>query len=101
MVTSLKESMGDITRVAPDGRGSFRLEVMDRVALAEIDEESAETVKQWWLGLATTLLAGDASKRAAVWLKELTGHAQPVIDQLDDLRLRPVLLRTRCGLCPA
>ena len=47
------------------------------------------------------LLLGDEAKHLTFSLRRLADQARPFVDQLDPIRLRPLLLRTRCYLCPA
>ena len=75
--------------------------VQRTVTIPELSgEEEAEAVRAACLNMVEALLFSEQAHQLATELNDVRRRAMDLSDQLDPLRLRPILLRTRCDLCP-
>jgi hypothetical protein len=72
--------------------------------LVVADKALAEEVTKICRQVVSSLFRGDTSAVVHMMvggLRNMRKHRQYLIDKLDELRLTPLILRTRCDLCPA
>jgi hypothetical protein len=71
------------------------------VGLTFIDMPLANEIEKVCKRAAKNLSMADCGEKMASELGKLTEKAEALEEMLEELRLRPILLQTRCELCPA
>lgn len=80
---------------------TWAIQIQGAVVIPELaSEKEALAVRAACLNMVKGMLFSDEAQHAALALNKVRRRAQALADQLDPLRLRPILLRTRCELCP-
>ena len=86
------ESLGFVEVTTSEGTPSLRLKFSEHAP--------AEKVSVVCTNVARIMCKGDTVGRLDRELAILQGRINEIADMLDPLVLRPLILRTRCGLCP-
>ena len=69
--------------------------------LTFIDKELAEAVTKICNNVTAIIYSGGLSGQLGGALQTIEGKIEELEEMLDPLRLRPLILRTRCDICPA
>ena len=89
------------TAQAPSNHG-WSLDIEGKEFLAGIsDEEMAKAVREACVNGLTKTLSSPPARHALMALQDVKQASDSLSEVLEPLKLRPLLLRTQCSLCPA
>ena len=94
----------NLVRTRPDGEEATLVLFGEQASIVSVrltDKDLAEEVANICVWAAENLCKGDLVQRPADSIRTMQAKATELEMMLDSLRLRPLILRTRCELCPA
>lgn len=94
----------NLVRTRPEGEGATLVLFNDQTTIVSIrltDKDLAEEVASVCAWAAQNLCKGDLVQRPADFIHTMQARGSELEAMLDPLLLRPLILLTRCDLCPA
>lgn len=103
IVTGNRDDASTLFEIRPDMEGSgevMRLEYAGDLVLKLKERDLAEKIVNVCRGVVESIWSHDIVNKIETEVRRMEGAAQELETGLDPLVLRPMILRTRCELCP-
>ena len=97
-----KPLLSAIATVQASSAHGWSLNIEGKEFLAGMsDDQTAQAVREACINGLTDAISTPAARHALVALQDVKQASDRLSDALEPLKLRPLLLRTQCSLCPA